>query len=175
LIKGIKLYAPYRFIRKKDLDKPFSSKDPMMNRYSLDYYYNEHQKENAAAIVKVREKEIVCVALIYINYYPMNFPQSIVNKENSIYIDMISNNNSSKKVNNFEGASMLSTIGGIALYLNKKYVFLEANGVNLDSLVKYYKEVLGFEEIVNKYYSKEWGGYLQPLYILAQDLVGKFK
>ncbi len=174
LIKGIKLYVPYRFIREKDLHKPFSSKDPLMDRYPLNYYYSEHHRKNAATIVKVRDEDIVCVALIYTNYYPKNFPSSFVNRENSLYIDMISNNDSSKKINYFEGASMLSTIGKLALDLNKKYVFLEADGVNLDRLAGYYIGILGFKKFQNEYYSKEWGGYLLPLYILAQDLFEKF-
>ncbi len=70
---------------------------------------------------------------------------------------------------------MIYTIGRIAIDLNKEYVWLEADGSDLIPLVKYYKEVLGFRELVNKYMSIDWGGWLHPLYIPAKDLDKKFK
>ncbi len=174
MIRGIKLPEGIRFIQKKDLEKPFSSKEPLINRFNLKYYYDEHKRKDRAAIVKVRGGDIVCIALIYINYYPENFRESFVNEKNSIYVDLISNNNSSGKVIEAEGLLMLVDIGTIALNLDKKYVFLEADGSELERLLKYYKEI-GFKELQEKYYSEEWGGWLQPLYILAKDLANALK
>ena len=158
------LYGSFRYIEYYDLQKRFKSSDPTIDRYKLNYYFEENNKKNCASIVMYigneKNYELACISLIYVDHdidIPVDaslFSISDINKTNSLHIDLLATNEYVKKYDsegnklNY-GISMVLNIIPIARNLNKKYVWLKSDSSkSTEKLKNYYRKMLSFKNLL---------------------------
>lgn len=134
----IKLPEGFRWLRRDDCSKPFAFGDERMDCYSLvDYYEWSLSPE---ALVIVREIEDTIVAIVYLTIHPGH-----------VMIEMLARNVSvPRKGAGAELVRLVERVVAPALRISE--VRLGA----LPETVRYYDDILGYEEWGSRYHDVEW-------------------
>ncbi len=135
----IRLPEGFRLIQRGDIEQEFSCGEPRMDRYSLRQYYEWSLEPDALVIVREVEGQIAGVQYLTVH-------------NGNIMLEMLARN----KLLQYPGAGgdLVRVVERrVAPQLGISEIRMEA----LQHVVRYYDDVLGYEESGKPYRDSEWG------------------
>jgi hypothetical protein len=135
----IRLPEGFRQIRREDIDKEFSCLEPRMDRYTLSQYYEWSLGPHALVIVREVEGQVAGVEYLTVH-------------TGYIMLEMLARN----KLLQYPGAGgdLVRVVErSVAPQLGISEIRMEA----LQHVVRYYDDILGYEESGRPYRDPEWG------------------
>lgn len=135
----IRLPEGFRLIQRGDVDQEFSCGEPRMDRYSLRQYYEWSLEPDALVIVREVEGQIAGIQYLTVH-------------NGYIMLEMLARN----KLLQYPGAGgdLVRVVERrVAPQLGISEIRMEA----LQHVVRYYDDVLGYEESGKPYRDSEWG------------------
>ena len=135
----VRLPEGFRLIRREDISQKFSCLEPRMDRYTLRQYYEWSLERDALVIV--REVEGLVAGVQYVTVH-----------SGYIMLEMLARN----KLLDYPGAGgdLVRVVERVvAPQVGVREIRMEA----LEHVVRYYDDVLGYEEVGRPYRDPEWG------------------